>query len=676
MVTVIKNDAKYIFFKNIGIIVAIIVTTLIQSRAYLKNFYYGDPFDGRLMVVLHEHWWHFLRGRRPFLDTYFFYPYDRGLGFSDTFFLQGFSYSAARALRFDLVDSWALATISILLLSNIGLALLAKQLINNVFLQISFILITGSSFTYFAFLNMYPNVAGYGLVSFLAFFFIKLFSINNSAQDRNIAIIGISISFPLLLLSAWYAAFFSAVYIFLFFSTNALFGKYLKVNFIIKVSYLFKSLNKLVIAVSSGVFSLLIALWIYIYLPVASDVDRDLQELIEGSPKFDQLANGSALGGGLFQKLYEFLGYQNFNQLVQDQNGLTISLFVSWIALGIYFITSKSLTKLELVWAKYVWLISTLQLFIFLQFGNFSIFQIFWQNISPLSAIRVPARMLILFSAVIILLLHVVNDKFVQAKLGLNGSLISTLLVLSLPIIFIDQIRFDNAAWVKKDYFTQDYYQSVVKTKNMCDSFIINSEGEEWWDDQLKAMVLSARLNFPTVNGYSGGYPNNYPAQAWRSKTEMIEVVRWLANENVLTSTCLIRPNAIDKLDQEVLIDSVNGFDLLESSKQDRWWWSLTPSAKFTLINLKQYQIKGELEFTIEVPPCRDALQIEIMDTSTEIVYDHQLLKKRNLISIPVAIDAGSETQIQITTEDEVCESVDEGRTLYFSLKNPTLSPS
>jgi len=676
MITGIKSTSKFIFFKNIGILLAIIATTLIQSRAYLKNFYYGDPFDGRLMVVLHEHWWHFLRGRRPFLDTYFFYPYDRGLGFSDTFFLQGFSYSVARALRFDLVDSWALATISILLLANIGLALLAKQLINNIFLQISFILIAGSSFTYFAFLNMYPNVAGYGLVSFLAFFFIKLFSFNSSDRDRNIGLIGISISFPLLLLSAWYAAFFSVVYIFLFFSTNALFGKYLKINFINRVSYLFKSFSKLVLTISFAIFSLLTALWIYIYLPVASDVDRDLRELIEGSPKFGQLANGSALGGGLFQKLYEFLGYQNFNQLVQDQNGLTISLFVSWIVLGIYFFTSKSLTKLELVWAKYVWFISTLQLFIFLQFGNFSIFQIFWQVISPLSAIRVPARMLILFSAVITLLLHVVIDKLVQVKLQNKSILISTLLLLILPIVFIDQIRLENATWVKKDYLTQDYYQSVVKTKNICESFIINSEGEEWWDDQLKAMVLSARLNFPTVNGYSGGYPNNYPAQAWRSKTEMIEVVKWLAMEDTLTSTCLIRPNAIDKLDQEILIDSVNGFDLLESSKQNRWWWSLTPSAKFTLINLKHYQIVGELEFTIELPLCRDTLQIQIMDTSAEKFYDHQLLKKRNLISIPVAIDAGSETQIQITTQDEVCESVDESRTLYFSLKNPTLSPS
>jgi ABC-type Na+ efflux pump permease subunit len=89
-------------------------------------------------------------------------------------------------------------------------------------------------------------------------------------------------------LSAWYAAFFSAVYIFLFFSTDALFGKYLKINFINRVSYLFKSFSKLVLTISFAIFSLLTALWIYIYLPVASDVDRDLQELIEGSPKFGQ----------------------------------------------------------------------------------------------------------------------------------------------------------------------------------------------------------------------------------------------------------------------------------------------------------------------------------------------------------------------------------------------------
>ena len=122
--------------KNFGLVIAIIATTLIQARGYLRGFYYGDPFDGRLMVVLHEHWWHFLRGRRDFLDTFFFYPFDRGLGFSDTFFLQGIFYSVARALRFDLVDSWALATSAILLLSNIGVALLAKQASKNIYLKL------------------------------------------------------------------------------------------------------------------------------------------------------------------------------------------------------------------------------------------------------------------------------------------------------------------------------------------------------------------------------------------------------------------------------------------------------------------------------------------------------------------------------------------------------------
>jgi hypothetical protein len=647
-----------------------------QARGYLRGFYYGDPFDGRLMVVLHEHWWHFLRGERPFLNTYFFYPYDRGLGYSDTFFLQGFFYSLARLLDFDLVDSWALATISILALSNIGLALLAKLLIHTYLLRLSFIVITGTSFTFFAFLNMYPNVAGYGLVSFLAYFGIKFFSSKSSTKARNIGLFGLSLTFPILLLSAWYAAFFSAVYIFLFIVFKLFHDRLSSSHYTVSFLNLFKNLSKINIFLSSVVFTSLTSLWLYIYLPVASNVDRDVQELREGSPKFDQLANGSALGGGVFKNVYSFFNYKNFDTLIQDKNGITISLFIIWIIIGIFLLFPGFRKILANSWISHVWFISSLQLLLFLQFEDFSIFEILWTTFSPLGSIRVPARMLILLAAVLILLVHSSFDHLLIRQTGSRKTVTSFFAFLVLITIFIDQFRFNNATWQKDNYINNTYFDKIVLAQDICDSFYLNSEGEEWWNDQLDAMVLSARLNFPTVNGYSGGYPNNFPAQEWRSKTQLLPVIKWLSDYEKLTETCLIKANSIEKLDSKTLFSALEGFDLMETLEQNRWWWSNSDTGVISALNLTQNTIRGNLIFTIEIPKCQNQTKVEITNLATNKILIFESKKIRNTISMPIFLPAIDEVQIKIQSLNPSCEVVGDSRTLFFSVKNPIIETS
>jgi hypothetical protein len=671
-----KNKIISNLLFNFGVLLAVVTTTLIQARGYLKGFYYGDPFDGRLLIVLHEHWWHFLRGERPFLDTYFFYPYDRGLGYSDTFFLQGFFYSLARLLNFDLVDSWALATISILILSNIGLALLAKLLIQTYLLKLSFIVITGSSFTFFVFLNMHPTVAGYGLVSFLAYFGIKFFSLKSSNFDRNKGLFGLALTFPLLLLSAWYAAFFSTVYIFLFIVFKLFHDRLSSSHYTVSFLNLFKNLNKINIIFSSVFFTSLASLWVYIYLPVASNVDRDVQELREGSPKFEQLANGSALDGGVFKNVYSFFNYKNFDTLIQDKNGITLSLFVIWITIGI-FLLFPSFRKIPASsWISHVWFISSLQLLLFLQFEDFSIFEILWTLFSPLGSIRVPARMLILLAAVLILLVHSALDNLIIGKTGSRKIVTAFFAFLVLITIFIDQFRFNNVTWQKDNYINDNYFDKIVLAQNICDSFYLNSEGEEWWNDQLDAMVLSARLNFPTVNGYSGGYPDNFPTQDWRSKTQLLPVIKWLNDYEKLTKTCLIKANSIEKLDSKTLFSTLEGFDLMESLDKDRWWWSSSNTGVISVINLTQTAIRGNLIFTLEMPNCQNQTKVRITNLATNKIILFNSKKKRNTFSLPIYLPAIDEVRIKIQSLNPSCEVEGDSRTLFFSVKNPIIETS
>lgn len=657
-------------FSGLGILLTIISTTLIQARAYIAGYFYGDPFDGRLMIVLHEHWWHFLRGERPFLDTYFFYPFDRGLGFSDVFFLQGFFYSAARWLNFDLVDSWALATISILVISNIGLALLAKQTIKNYYLQISFVLIAGSSFTFFAFMNMYPNVAGYGLVSFLAYFFSKLFKAESNNIDRNIGLFGISLTFPLLLLTAWYAAFFSALFILIYAFVQLISNSFDLTKLFQGSISILKTTSTSIKVASLIVFTMLTALWLYIYVPVASDVDRTIAELQEYSIKLDQLLNGSALGGGVFKSIYQSLGYMNFDQLIQDQNGITISLFFCWLILGFYFI-SQLIKKTKLMSVEIrIWVSLTIQFLFFLQVNSFSLFQFSWELIPAFKAIRVSSRMLILVSIVIIFLLIRVLDNYLNKTEKLNRSFI-LLTPIILTTIFIDQVRFEHVDWSKENYLSTSFTQQVTKAKSICKAFYLNSEGEEWWNDQLTAMILSSKLNFPTVNGYSGGYPNEYPAQPWRSKTQLNQVVEWLKNNDVLDDTCLVRTRFTQKLNSDYLFYSTSGFDLLERAGENIWWWSKQNESSFAIVDLNGSINSGKFVATLEKPPCQEMQEVTItnLDTGESILV--VMRKRQTQFQIPINFNLGTQQVFNFSAKLNTCKVEGDPRDLYYSVKNP-----
>ena len=212
--------------KNLGYLLAILVVSAYQLHPYLSGNIIGDPFDGRLMVVLHEHWVNFLKGNQGFRDTGFFFPVQTGLGFSDAFVFQGLIYVVIRFFVSDLLTSWVITNSIVLILGNIGLALLSRELIKKVYLRIFMIIAAGTSFSYLSHFFIYTNVNGDILTIYSAILMIQIFKHNQRPNSlrTSLSIIGLAIVFPLQLLSGWYASFYSAVFILIFFFVNILFN--------------------------------------------------------------------------------------------------------------------------------------------------------------------------------------------------------------------------------------------------------------------------------------------------------------------------------------------------------------------------------------------------------------------------------------------------------------------
>ena len=306
-----------------------VALTLVTYRPIFSGQLIGDPFDSRLMIVIHEHWWRWLNGLTEFRDLGFFYPYNTTLGFSDVFLIPGILYSFFRALNFGLAESWTSATFIVLIIGNLGWTLIARKFLNNGFIRIMFIATIIISFSFTAYFAINPNTVGYSLLSWFA---LLIYSIekekNIFAKQKKIAILIILLL--IYALSYWYGAFFVGFLIvvrlltgFIYRSKN-LFAR----NSIANI----KTLDR-VWLIAIPIILFFIWLFYYVYITVASEPARSKSEMVINSPSITMLLNSGSptqygLENPIFGSIYQFLGFD-----LPFENLIGLGLAVTFVGL-------------------------------------------------------------------------------------------------------------------------------------------------------------------------------------------------------------------------------------------------------------------------------------------------------------------------------------------------------
>jgi hypothetical protein len=126
---------------------------------------FGDMGDGRLIVYLHEHLYHVVRGLAPLTSPAMFYPKSGVLGYSDAFLLDVPLYAPLRLLGCDPFLSYQLTWVA---LSLIGFVSFTALLVRFAGVRRSVALV-GSAL--FVFPNMLMNAAGAGHPQLFAVYF-------------------------------------------------------------------------------------------------------------------------------------------------------------------------------------------------------------------------------------------------------------------------------------------------------------------------------------------------------------------------------------------------------------------------------------------------------------------------------------------------------------------------
>ncbi len=604
--------------------------------------------------------WRWLNGLVSFRDTEFYYPYKTALGFSDMYLVQGLVYSIFRFLGLDSLNSWINVTIVLAIIGNLGWILVARKYLRNYIIQILFVTTMTSSLSFVHYFTFNPNIVGYSFLSWMLIFFLNL-SNERNPKKFHIKVNLFIIAILLYALSCWYATFFLLVTIILRYVVLTASHR-IKITFnpsVIKIYLYFAPIN----AFFAWIFY-------YVYILVASQPERTVEDLIRNSPRIQYLfvganPNGGGMDGSILQSLYQFLNLESpivYGDKLGDWGGglgIFLPLFVT-----IALFTNIFITKII---KDYSWIIAVFATYLyFIVFGNNVSLHSYLFNIIPgLNSIRSPSRYVIFVGYAAIFFLFFYSDKIMSNS---KKYFINSLVVLSILFVVIDQHRSSFNGWNRENFINAELLALETEVKNNCDYFYYDRPGG-WWFDQIEALTFAVQIGVPTVNGYSGAFPSNYPNKPWNQDAPSLEIFDWMKQIDVTKKGCLILGDSNIRYLSDIS-PSVDfyGFTAKEVNGSSNWRWAVSNQTYILIVGQKG--TRKEMEFEIKSAPCFDKLNLDVSLMGKESSILNGLIDEKQKISLAIDLGERGAEILKFTTEVEACKISGDPRDLFFEIKN------
>jgi hypothetical protein len=375
--------------------------------------------------------------------------------------------------------------------------------------------------------------------------------------------------------------------------------------------------------------------------------------MLDGSPRLSDIFNSSRTDQAIFGEIYRFL---DLDSAVDRRMGLGLILpLLSFLVLiNLILNRKKSNFELRILIAVFITYIYFLVIT-----PDFSIHKIFFNNVSGFNSIRYPFRYLIFISYILILLLYIFLDKFIINKYKfIFAILMSSLLV-------ADQYRIEWSGWKFDEIKNSDLLAFSEEVANKCDYFYYDAPGG-WWYDQIEAMMFAYQVGVPTVNGYSGGYPDQYPTKDFRDSSYSAEIFDWMRQIPESKRGCFLT----GKTPIYVLSEETTRIDLVGFEKEDNSNLSATSPYPYFFIYSRTSE-EYKLSFEISKSQCQTSnsmfMKLEPETASNRIEIENYPQQ----VSFQVVVDDSRIRRLQFSTEQVAC--VDNGKSTFFNLSNVSL---
>ena len=219
-----KSDNNNWKSSNKAILIACFLLLAICEIVFFRNILLSDKLigeseDGRLTMLITEHWLHVFKGEANVTDLGIFYPAENTLGYSDMLFGFGVIHSVLRCLSIEMHSAYKT---TLILIHVFGTASCFWCLNQSLKLHPTWSLFGTIGFSFSPALSVncrHTQLFALSLVPLAIIFAINFF---RSIENRNKRAIWISLTIlqlEFILYTAWYIAFFCALFTITFFLT-------------------------------------------------------------------------------------------------------------------------------------------------------------------------------------------------------------------------------------------------------------------------------------------------------------------------------------------------------------------------------------------------------------------------------------------------------------------------
>ena len=512
MGTISKSEFKRAVPDYLAAALIIVLELLFFRNVIGNDRMFGDSGDGRLTMLLTEHWFRFFTGKEGFADLAMFYPNKNVAGYTDMFLGFGIIHSILRFLSFDMYLAYKMTLIAVHVSGSFTLYYLFRRKLGTGVLWSLFGVIAFSHSTTFArAAAIHTQLFGMSLLPFLSVQLVDVLQGFADRKRRNRGIYVFIIFFVLLMYTSWYVAFFTALFLLV-----------MLVTWLVTAEpgpkAALQDLRSVVITLGLDIVKFLIlgivllVPFILIYLPVMrGSGGYDWGEAFSLSPEFADILNvgdSNLFLGRLIRRLH-------MDGRGELEEGMSVVLFAAYI-LALRFFLRKGreergrgqLFFSVLALACAVCLVLPMRMSgMGLSFWRYLV----WKLIPGGKSVRAVARFLFFLSFPISVVASVYGEK--KLKSCGHPRFAAAFSAFLLLLLFLTQIRRGGVYSYWNAGSHRAFVASVQEAPSSCEAFYVFNSGNKMRSaeqDQLDAFELASCMNVPTLNGYSGGMPEGW----------------------------------------------------------------------------------------------------------------------------------------------------------------------
>lgn len=498
--------------KYLLIVLILVLCECVFFRNVLGNSaMFGDRGDGRLTMLLTEHWWNFFQGKESFFELAMFFPDQNVLSYSDMLLGFGLIHSFFRFFNWDMFLSFKYTLVLIHLLGTFSMFYLTY---NKLKMSVLGSLFATVAFCFSSTLSNHLGHTQLMAMSFLPVLSILLCSIEQKFTHQlkyDSSVLLFIACFVLLMYTSWYIAFFGVLFsAILFVVYIALLKKYHLINFVLCWRR-FKVLLLRLILYSCWTLLLLLP-FICSYIPTfISSNGWSYWDSSNYLPEFADLINvgeHNILMGNILSLMG--LAYRRYSSEVQE--GFSIVLLVLFMGLFVFFKRSK-INKSDInyqtlfIYSVFWSIIVSFLLIVRLSANGVSLWAVVRLLFPGATSIRAIARLMLWLSFPMSIVCGYVFDKylFIRHKTFLFSILLVFLVYSNIGIFAIP------SSWTAAQ--EREFLEHITPPAQNAKAFyLVDLVNKPEAPNQyaLDAFEIANHFNIKTLNGYSGKAPIDY----------------------------------------------------------------------------------------------------------------------------------------------------------------------